>query len=53
MKIAIIHWVAKALGVLVNIEGLPYGSARNLPKCDCHQEASRCRKSVGWQSSPV
>lgn len=26
----IIHYVAKALGVLVHIEGMPFGSSRNL-----------------------
>lgn len=27
---AIIHYIAKAFGLLVHIDGLPYGSSRNL-----------------------
>jgi len=29
-KLAIIHFVAKVLGVLVKVEGIPFGSTRNL-----------------------
>jgi hypothetical protein len=29
-KLAIIHYVAKALGVLVKVEGIPFGSNRNI-----------------------
>lgn len=28
-RTTVLHYVAKALGVLIKIEGLPYGSARN------------------------
>lgn len=30
-KLLVIHYVAKALGVLVKVDGLPHGSIRNLP----------------------
>lgn len=29
-KLRIIHYVAKALGVLVKVEGFPFGSNRNI-----------------------
>jgi len=31
-RIAPIHWLARALGVLAHIEGRPYGSARLVKK---------------------
>lgn len=27
-RVRVLHWVAKALGVLIHIEGFPYGSLR-------------------------
>jgi len=32
MRILIVHYVAKALGVLVHVGGRPYGSDRNVPR---------------------
>lgn len=29
MRLFILHYVAKALGVLIHIDGLPFGSTRN------------------------
>jgi hypothetical protein len=31
-KVRLLHRVAQAIGVLVHIDGLPYGSARNYPR---------------------
>lgn len=31
-KVRAIHLLARALGVLVHIDAMPYGSARNLPR---------------------
>ena len=31
-KVVALSWLAKMLGVLIHIEGLPYGSARNVTK---------------------
>ena len=30
-KLTILHYVAKALGLLVHVDGMPLGSARNIP----------------------
>lgn len=30
-KLRIIHYVAKLLGVLVHVEGIPFGSPKNVP----------------------
>lgn len=30
MRITIVHWIAKALGVLIHVGGRPYGSDRNI-----------------------
>lgn len=32
LRVRAIHLLAKMLGVLVKIDGMPYGSARNMPK---------------------
>lgn len=32
LKLAVIHYLAKALGVLVHVEGMPLGSSRNVPR---------------------
>lgn len=29
-RVAIVHWVAKAVGLLAHVEGMPIGSARNI-----------------------
>jgi hypothetical protein len=45
-KALILHRVAQALGVLVHIDGLPYGSARNVPRaagCGDGATCSSCR----------
>lgn len=28
MSIRILHWMAKAMGILIKIDGMPYGSNR-------------------------
>jgi hypothetical protein len=30
MKLTILHYVAKALGILVHVNGMPLGSSRNV-----------------------
>ncbi|MCV9940926.1 hypothetical protein OIU35_31635 [Boseaceae bacterium BT-24-1] len=30
-RVRIVHYVAKALGVLVHVDGMPFGSARIVP----------------------
>ncbi|MBA8822617.1 hypothetical protein FHW00_004985 [Ochrobactrum sp. P6BSIII] len=30
LRILIIHWIAKILGILIHINGMPFGSNRNL-----------------------
>jgi len=37
-RVAIIHYVAKSLGLMVKIEGMPLGSSRNLePAKESHE----------------
>ena len=45
MRISVIHYVAKLLGILVHIEGLPYGSSRNIDFSQFSGEVGRVSSS--------
>ena len=48
IRVAVVHLVAKVLGVLVKIDGLPYGSSRNFL---LSREANPCSSACGSQPS--
>lgn len=52
MRIAIINLVAKALGVLIHIDGLPYGSNRNVDFSNLSGRGGVSRSSVLGCASP-
>lgn len=39
-RLRVLHWTAKALGLLVHVEGFPYGTRRNMPASPGRQEPS-------------
>lgn len=46
MRIAVIHLVAKALGILIHIEGLPYGSSRNVDMTRYEKGGASCSNAA-------
>lgn len=42
IKVRILHYVAKVLGVLIHIDGLPYGSSRNVAKRMDDEQPAEC-----------
>lgn len=46
MKLTILHYIAKALGLLVHVDGMPYGVATtSSPKIAPHSSAIPCMPS--------
>ena len=46
-RVTILHWVARALGVLVHVEGMPFGSTRNF-KREHGMTSSSARNEKLW-----
>lgn len=42
-RLVVLHYVAKALGVLVHVEGFPYGSRRNFDMSEREGWGGACR----------
>lgn len=34
IRVQALHWFAKAMGLLVHVEGMPFGSARNVDRAN-------------------
>jgi hypothetical protein len=46
-RTAVVHYVAKAVGLMVKIEGMPLGTSRNLDRQSVDERGSTIRSGYG------